>query len=120
MKHLTSLLLVSVLILAGFPACAAPPPTAKGGTITITVPPTTQPETAVTTTLYRSTPSDLLWHVVGTATALVPATFTITNSSYGEQFYATYSDASGNESDPSPMLINTLTLSVPQSLAIHR
>ena len=69
MKKLTSLILVSIFCVLGLPACAAPLPERKGGTIKLACDPTTQPDAAVTVIFYRSLPADVAWRIAGTASA---------------------------------------------------
>lgn len=115
MKKLISLLLIAVL---GLPACAAPLPERKGGTIKLECEPATQPE-VVAVTFWRSLPADTSWTNIGTY-PVTTTTITVTNSSYGETFYATFKDSLGNESDPSNMITNNVTLSAPGKLKISR
>ena len=119
MKNLTSLLLITVLCVFGLPACAAPLPQKHNNNVTLTVDPTTQPEVAVTVTFYRSMPRDAFWTVAGTATASA-GSVVVTNAQYGELFYATFSDALGNESDPSNVSTNLVTFAPPGQIKITR
>jgi hypothetical protein len=109
-------LFITVLFTAA--ACAAPLPEHKGGTIKLECDPSSQVE-SFTVVFYRSMPSDAAWSVAGTAMASSPSVV-VTDSKYGEMFYATFKDISGNESDPSNIATNTVTLSGPGKLKISK
>jgi hypothetical protein len=119
MKLPISILLSTLL--ATLPACATPPkPQAKGGTVKLICDPSIQTE-AVTVTFYRALPSDLVWTVAGTTSATAqPPTITVSNSVYGEVFYCVFTDAAGNDTDPSNTATNTVTLSAPGTIKIKR
>ena len=112
------MILVCVLCIIGLPACAAPLPQPKGGTVKLECEPAQQPEVA-TITFWRSLPSEVSWTSIGTFPAST-TTITVSNSVYGELFFATFKDSLGNESDPSNLITNTVTLSGPGKLRITR
>lgn len=105
--------------MASLPACATPPkPLPHGSSVTLVCGATKQPETVVATRFYRAKPDDIDWTIAGTIPTTGEASLVIPNTFYGEQFYAVYLDAAGNQSDPSDTATNTVSFAPPGQIKI--
>lgn len=116
MKKITSLLLVSALLVIGFPSCAAPIPT-RATTLTLSW--DAAPISGLQTVIHFAMPADATWQTRTNAPGITSCQFT--NPPLGLVFAATFFDPStGQESEWSDTATNTFLFPGPTlSLSKH-